>query len=258
MVNQAAGRLVYPSPGVLIQEKEFDDPQPIVFAYRSAPDAISMRMMSGEDSPYTIDPNTLQSYSAGLVKFQDSRGTAFQIRPLADTDGEWLSRYQTTVPAQALSNLVSGYNSTGSTEGSAMSAYLNDQRETMVAFQFPGDDYLFGLLYINRFGAYIRMDGSWVMVPHNDDTFDETYPYYVNPSTVDDFLAAWDQGSVAVDDALGSNWVARPDDQSVPDPTPAPADDQQDTPDDGQDQVDEAPAPDVTDGSDNQSPEEVQ
>ena len=253
VVDVTAGTLVYPSPGVLIQEGEFDDPQPILFAHQTAPDTLDMRMISGQDAPYTIDPSTLQSYNAGIVKFQDSTGTSFQIRPFADTDGEWLSRYQTAVPALALRNMVSGYNNT---EGTYMSSYLNDQRETMVAFQFPGDNFLFGLLYINRFGAYIRLDGSWVMVPHNDDTFDETYPYYVNPDSVDDFLTAWDQGPVAVDDAQANNWITAPTaDDGSDTTTPA------DQPDDGSDQInpeDQNTNSDLIDDNNDQPDEEDQ
>lgn len=70
--------------------------------------------------------------------------------------------------------------------------YFKDGNEKMVAFQLPDEDTVYGVLYMNRFGSFIRDNKSWVGVTPDDDTFDETTPYEVNQDTVEDFLAAYD------------------------------------------------------------------
>lgn len=209
------GTLLYASPGVLTQEGDFNDHTPVLSADRPTPNSVSVTMMSGEHQSYDIDPGTLQSSDAGIVKFTDTDGQNYQIRPIEDSDGEWLSGLHTTVPASALRSLVADSDPKGI--NTDMSVYLKDKRETMVAFQIPDDPYLFGLLYINKFGAYIRLDQSWLGVSSDDDTFDETYPYMVNPDTVDDFIAAWDEGPMTVESAEQNHWVTAPEDEGSDD-----------------------------------------
>lgn len=79
--------------------------------------------------------------------------------------------------------------------------YFKDGDEKMFAFQIPDEDTIYGVLYINRFGAFIRANGSWVGVTPDDATFEDTIPYEVNPETVDQFLSEFDSGELLVDDA---------------------------------------------------------
>jgi hypothetical protein len=81
--------------------------------------------------------------------------------------------------------------------------YFKDGDEKMVAFQLPDEDTVYGVLYMNRFGAFIRDNQSWVSVTPDDDTFDETIPFDVNEETVEDFLAAYDAAEeLPVSDAM--------------------------------------------------------
>jgi hypothetical protein len=70
--------------------------------------------------------------------------------------------------------------------------YFTSGDEKMVAFQLPEEDTIYGVLFMSRFGAFIRDNQSWVSVNPGDDTFDETTPFEVNQETAEDFVAAYD------------------------------------------------------------------
>ena len=81
--------------------------------------------------------------------------------------------------------------------------YFKDGNEKMVAFQLPDEDTVYGVLYMNRFGSFIRDNKSWVGVTPEDDTFNETIPFDVKQDTVEDFLAAYDEAEdLPVADAM--------------------------------------------------------
>jgi hypothetical protein len=81
--------------------------------------------------------------------------------------------------------------------------YLETEAEKMLAFQLPEDEYIFGILYINKYGAYIRSNGSWIEVSPSDSTFDGTTSFEVGRDKAQEFVDSFDEGALKVEDVQG-------------------------------------------------------
>jgi hypothetical protein len=211
-------KLLYPTHGVLEKDGEFPDSQLITSASTDPSGNVIAKYSNGSSESFPTDSGNLEPYSAGIVKFKSSKGGKHRIRPVVDTDGLWASSYGTALPPQAIVNL---HKPPASSDGSSKMPYLQDNQETMVAFTGEDDDQILGILYINKFGGYIRQDGSWIGVSPDDDSFNETTPYYVTPGGADDFIRMFDSGPVTTEQA--AQYLTSPDGSAV-DSSPAPED----------------------------------
>jgi hypothetical protein len=80
--------------------------------------------------------------------------------------------------------------------------YLQNPGERMIAFQLPDDKYIFGSLYINQYGAFMRRNGTWIEAAPSDSTFDGTTPYVVRRDKAEQFVEHFDRGALTVAVAL--------------------------------------------------------
>jgi hypothetical protein len=88
-------------------------------------------------------------------------------------------------------------------------SYLDDPREVMIALENPDDGNLLGILYENKFGAYVRRAGSWLSLAPDDESFDDTIPWFVKKETVQEFIDLFDKGGVTAETA--SAYLTSPD-----------------------------------------------
>jgi hypothetical protein len=186
-------KLFYPNLGVLLGDSDFieaikkadvDDKQSIIVTYAD----------NTVESFETKDGN-IESYNSGRASFTTSSGDSYTIVPIQPTDGEWISEYKLPLPVSLLKKML-----TKSQESKPM-PYLEDSNERMLAFQIPEDEYVFGVLYVNKYGAYMRRNGMWVEVSPMDSTFDGTTLFEIGRDNAAEFVRTFDQGALKVDDA---------------------------------------------------------
>jgi hypothetical protein len=189
-----SNQLIYPSLGILTNQ-DGSDPKPILEASTSDNGTLDIKFLSGSVDSMSVKDGKIEPYNNGLVTFTTDDGTSYVIRPLDDTDGEWISDYKVDLPVDILKKMLF------KEEGLGQMPYLQNADETMVAFSKPDSEYIFGILYVNKYGAFIRMNGDWLPVSPADATFDETMPHVVNADTADEFVTAYDNGDMTVTDA---------------------------------------------------------
>lgn len=193
------GDLIYPSSGVLERtDGDFPDSRVVKHAILTNNGPLFIKFADDSSDSYPVSSGNLEPYNFGRVSFKTDTGESYHIRALGEEDGEWASKFRMRLPGRAIDHLFAEDPDTD--ESAGYMAYLQDEREVMVAFTYPDDEYIMGVLYINKFGAYARFSGEWIALAGEDETFDDTVPYYVNPGTVDRFLAAVDHGPVSVDE----------------------------------------------------------
>lgn len=194
MADAPTGTLIYPSAGVLDKNDGFSDPRAFRYAHMPSEDTITVVFTDDTEESFNIDPSQNKAQDNGFFKFSTVKGSLMVLRPVLESDGAWISDYGVILPSKTLRKLATKQ------EGNNNMPYLDDENERMVAFQIPDDEYIFGILYINKFGAYIRTNGSWIEVTRDDATFEDTYPYYVNKDTAEEFVSRFDSGLLKYND----------------------------------------------------------
>ena len=109
------------------------------------------------------------------------------IRDLREEDGVWMSRYKISLPIEALEQLT---RQTGGTVN-----------ETLTAYALDDSAYLVGLSYTNDMGQWARINGDWVLLSPEDDTFSDTIVLEINMDMSSEFLDLYDNNFVTVTDA---------------------------------------------------------
>jgi hypothetical protein len=196
-------RLIYPTTGVL-EKADGSDPKPIKSASMPDDSTLNVEYVSGSVDSFPVKDGKIEPYNNGLVSFTTDDGDTYTIRPLESEDGEWISDYGVDLPTNILTKMLF------KEQGLGQMPYLQDANETMVAFSQPDSKDIYGVLYVNKFGAFIRYNGQWVGVKPSDDTFDDTIPYMVNADTAEEFVKEYDKGNMTVADA--ENYTTSPDD----------------------------------------------
>lgn len=188
------GAILSELPQVLITEDGFSDPTFVVSA-DIKDDTATLVLTDGDTKSIEIASGSIEKYQSGTTKFLDKdTGTNYMIRAIDDSDGYWLSSYQIALPVEALATLVS------QTEEGRTVDYLQNDGESMIAFQTPGQDDIDIVLYINQFGRWVRDNGEWFLSAQDDDSIDDTRAYEVNKDTVQDFLQVFDNGPLSAGD----------------------------------------------------------
>lgn len=186
-------KLFYPTVGVIRGENDF------VAGINSATiddeNTITVSFTDGTTESFSTKSGNIEPYSSGRASFTTSDGLVYSILPLETTDGEWISDYKVDLPVSNLKKVL------GKSQESKPMPYLENDTEKMLAFQLPDDEYIFGVLYANKYGAYMRRNGVWVEVSPLDSTFDGTTPYEIGRDNAAEFVVTFDQGGLKVEDA---------------------------------------------------------
>lgn len=188
--------LIYPSLGVMY----FGDTQDNFVAIASVEvnadnSVVTVNYPNSTKESFNVKNGSIESYTSGVAGFTTDDGDTYTIKPVEDIDGEWISEYKVPLPVSNLKKVL------GKSQESKTMPYLENASEKMLAFQLPEDEYVFGVLYVNQYGAFMRKNGVWVEVSPIDSTFDGTTPYEIGRDTAPQFVAAFDQGALKVDDA---------------------------------------------------------
>jgi hypothetical protein len=122
------------------------------------------------------------------------------IRAIDTTDGVKLSQYGISLPVQALKALISPENHlTKEEREQPMATYFKDGTEEMYALTRE-DGTVIGLSYINGFGMYKRVTGTWIAVAPGDMSFDLATPHSVNAETAEELVAKFDAAPLSAEE----------------------------------------------------------
>lgn len=186
-------KLFYPTAGVLRGEDDF-----IVGIKNATIDdknTVTVNFADGTSESFETKDGNIEPYRSGRASFTLSNGEQYSILPVESTDGEWISKYKLSLPVSNLKKKL-----LNSQESKPM-PYLENADEKMLAFQLPEDDYVFGVLYANQYGAFMRKNGVWVEVSPIDSMFDETIPYEIGRDNASEFVTEFDGGALKIEDA---------------------------------------------------------
>jgi hypothetical protein len=196
VAQRPEGRLVYPSIGMLgtADDSTF---RPILFAYiPSGSSNIVAVTPDGEDLVFE-SPTFAERTLIEKMSFSTQDGEVI-IRPVLPADGQDISQYGISLPTQAVKALISPENHLKERE-STMSTYFKDGTEEMYALTRE-DGTVIGLTYLNGFGMFKRVTGTWMIVSPGDMTFDMATPHVVNPETAGELVDMFDQSVLKADD----------------------------------------------------------
>jgi hypothetical protein len=189
-------KLFYPSVGVLIFDSGEENSVGILTAeINSKETSIVVYYPNGTKESFDVKNGTIERYRSGLAGFTTSDGDTYVIKPVEEIDGEWISEYKIPLPVSNLKKTI-----LNSQESTSM-PYLQNSGETMLAFQLPEDEYIFGALYINQYGAFMRKNGMWIEVSPLDSTFDGTTSYEIGRDKASQFVDMFDRGALKVSEA---------------------------------------------------------
>lgn len=196
MIQRPDGRLVYPSIGMLSVDGE---DTPILYAYiPSGTSNIVAVTSDGEELTY--DALILAERTmVEKMSFSTQEGD-ITIRPIDTTDGVKLSQYGISLPVQAVKALISPENHlTKEEREQPMATYFKDGTEEMYALTRE-DGTVIGLSYINGFGMYKRVTGTWIAVAPGDMSFEMATPHSVNAETAEELVAKFDAAPLTAEE----------------------------------------------------------
>ena len=196
MIQRPDGRLVYPSIGMLSVDGE---DTPILYAY--IPNGTSnIVAITSDGKELAYDAPTLAERTM-LEKMSFSTGEGdITIRAIDPTDGVKLSQYGISLPVQAVKALISPENHlTKEEREQPMATYFKDGTEEMYALTRE-DGTVIGLSYLNGFGMYKRVTGTWVAVAPGDMTFEMATPHAVNAETADELVEKFDTAPLTAEE----------------------------------------------------------
>lgn len=196
MIQRPDGRLVYPSIGMLSANGE---DTPILYAYiPNGTSNIVAVTPDGEELTYDA-PTLAERTMVKKMSFSTQEGD-ITIRSIDTTDGVKLSQYGISLPVQAVKALISPENHlTKEEREQPMATYFKDGTEEMYALTRE-DGTVIGLSYINGFGMYKRVTGTWIAVAPGDMSFDLATPHSVNAETAEELVAKFDAAPLTAEE----------------------------------------------------------
>lgn len=174
--------------GILTREDDDDFALPIR-SVETRKDGVTFTGQTGDTNSYPATGVTWAT-TDGTLTF-DTDGVKHTLRSPREDDGEWLSKYKTWLPVEAVNKLISGGN-VADTIG---------QTEDLTAYAMDDSPYILGLVYTNAAGTWVRVDNDWVLMSPEDRTFSGMTSISIDPERAQDFLKLYDNNFVTIDDA---------------------------------------------------------
>lgn len=200
--------VVYPTSGVLVSAGGQSIREPVVGAYYDTdPDTKGLYIVLPDGDVYYFDideVNVSPQGSGSLIRF-DSGDTNYLLRPIYNTDGEWMSKYKIELPTTLLSQKLA------LDAHDALEKYLGvdlgeplDFFEALYAYVEDGFPNVVAVNYLSSFGAFSRIGASWTPTDLDASMYDNWEAVEIDPAKAGDFLSKYDDqgGVVSVDEAV--------------------------------------------------------
>lgn len=182
-----AKKVLYAGIGILERTDEPTEPLAISYAVEKEDGDIEVEYVDGSRESFPPKQGSLVSYTYGVVLFNTEDGEEYVIRQVSDLDGEWISELKIPLPVIALQYLLL------KPEETIEMAYLADELEKLIALKSPDNDNIISMMYLNRYGAFVRINESWVSIAPVDSSLEGTVPFTVNADTAQEFVDMYDK-----------------------------------------------------------------
>ncbi len=182
-----AKTVLYAGIGILERIDEPTEPLAISYAVEKENGDIEVEYVDGSRESFPPKQGSIVSYTYGVVLFSTDDGEEYALRQVSDLDGEWISKIKIPLPVIALHYLLT------KPEETVEMAYLEDELEKLIALKSPDNDNIISMMYLNRYGAFVRVNESWVSISPADSSLDGTVPYTVNADTAQEFVDIYDK-----------------------------------------------------------------
>jgi hypothetical protein len=179
--------VLYAGIGILERIDEPTEPLAISYAVEKENGDIEVEYVDGSRESFPPKQGSIVSYTYGVVLFSTDDGEEYALRQVSDLDGEWISELKIPLPVIALQYLLT------KPEETVKMAYLEDELEKLIALKSPDNDNIISMMYLNRYGAFVRVNESWVSISPADSSLDGTVPYTVNADTAQEFVDIYDK-----------------------------------------------------------------
>lgn len=199
--------VVYSTSGVLVSAGGQSIREAFVGAYYdTAPETKGLYVVLPDADVYYFDideVNISPQGSSSLIHF-DSGDTNYLLRPVYNTDGEWLSKYKIELPTTILSQKLA------LDSHDSLEKYLGvDLGEPLVFFEGlyayteEGSPNIVALNYLSSFGSFSRIGSSWTPTDLDDSVYDNWESIEIDPVKASDFLYKYDQqsGVISIEEA---------------------------------------------------------
>lgn len=147
-----------------------------------------------DESPaeYEVNLDEVDVDDKGNVHFKKYDGE-YIIRSFVPSDGNWASKFKTDVPVKALEY----------TQASQEGDEVKMAQEFIAAYSKEvSTGPVFGVEYSNSdLGSFMRVNGVWVSLSQDDESFIDLWATFIDPEKADDFLKAYDKGGMTVEEA---------------------------------------------------------
>jgi hypothetical protein len=182
-----AKSILYAGLGVLERVDEPTEPLAIKYAVVKEDENIEVEYVDDSRESFPPKQGSIVSYTYGVVLFSTEDGEDYVLRQVSDLDGEWISELKIPLPVIALQYLLL------KPEETVEMAYLADELEKLIALKSPDNDNILSLMYLNRYGAFVRINENWVAISPADTSLDGTVPFSVNADTAEEFVEMYDK-----------------------------------------------------------------
>lgn len=187
--------LLYAGVGVLERTDQVMDPEPIDYAALTDDDNIAVVYTDGSQESFPVKQGSIEPYTYGIVLFSTVDGAEYAIRDVTDLDGSWISEFKIELPPITLKDLLTN------PEVNFQMPYLENENEKLIAFAAPDGEDVISVMYLNNYGAFLRINESWVSVAPDDTSVEGAEAYNVKPETAQEFIDMFDKDNVSVEEA---------------------------------------------------------
>lgn len=190
-----AKKIFYAGLGVLERVDEPTEPLAIKYAVETQDGNIEVEYVDETQESFPPKQGSIEQYTYGVVLFSTEAGEEYVIRQVTDLDGEWISQLKIPLPVVALQYLLI------QPEETLKMAYLEDELEKLIALKSPESDDIISIMYLNRYGAFVRINESWISIAPIDTSLDGTVPFNVKADTAEEFITMYDSDALSYEQA---------------------------------------------------------
>ena len=188
-----AKNIFYAGMGILERIDEVTEPEAISYSVLTEDDQKAVEYVDGSQESFPPKQGSIEQYTYGIVLFTTEDDEQYVIRQITEEDGSWISTLKMSLPVIALQYLLT------KPEGTADMPYLADELEKLIALKSPDNDSIVSIMYLNRYGAFVRVNESWVSIAPSDTSLEGTNPYNVNAETAEEFVEMYDSDDLEYD-----------------------------------------------------------
>lgn len=187
--------ILYLGLGILERTDISSAPQAINLAVVTNDDDIVVQYLDDSQESFPVKQGSIEPYVVGIVLFSTDDGEEYVIREVTDLDGTWVSKYKIELPLLTLTDLLE------KPEVDMQMPYLENENEKLIAVKSPDDDNILSVMYLNNYGAFARINETWVAVSPADTSLEGTVPFNVKVDTAQEFIDLFDDGDVTYEES---------------------------------------------------------